>query len=200
MLSVGAAPRRAFGRACFVSQGVIQNFKPYDTAKLVNPQTVQTTGADGKTTTQTVTDQVIAQRPGRLAGSYQEFGTNGGGFFNANSAHPFENPTPLRILSRSSDFSDSRRPHLHAWPHDGFPEARLGRLGGDGTAVFCGRHCCLLGRSAGIRCCMALTRRPAPRNPAETWKARKFGSGSRIPRSTRRSRRDASCGAVNCDA
>jgi K+-transporting ATPase ATPase A chain len=47
----------------FVSQGVIQNFRPYDTAKLVNPQTVSQTGADGKTTTQTMTDQVIAQGP-----------------------------------------------------------------------------------------------------------------------------------------
>ena len=55
----------------FVSQGMIQNLKPYDTAKLLNPQTVQTTGADGKTTTQTVTDQVIAQGPVRLAGSHQ---------------------------------------------------------------------------------------------------------------------------------
>ena len=57
----------------FVSQGMIQNLKPYDTAKLLNPQTVQTTGADGKTTTQTVTDQVIAQGPIRFAGSDQDF-------------------------------------------------------------------------------------------------------------------------------
>jgi K+-transporting ATPase ATPase A chain len=47
----------------YVSQGVIQNFRPYDTAKLVNPQTVQVTGSDGKATTQMVTDQVIAQGP-----------------------------------------------------------------------------------------------------------------------------------------
>jgi K+-transporting ATPase ATPase A chain len=79
----------------YVSQGVIQNFKPYDTAKLVNPQTVQTTGADGKTTTQTVTDQLIAQGPVASQEAIKELGTNGGGFFNANSAHPFENPTPL---------------------------------------------------------------------------------------------------------
>jgi K+-transporting ATPase ATPase A chain len=79
----------------FVSQGMIQNLKPYDTAKLLNPQTVQTTGADGKTTTQTVTDQVIAQGPFASQEAIKEFGTNGGGPFNANSAHPFENPTPL---------------------------------------------------------------------------------------------------------
>jgi len=79
----------------YVSQGVIQNLRPYDTAKLLNPQTVQTTGADGKTTTQTVTDQVIAQGPLASQEAIKELGTNGGGFFNANSAHPFENPTPF---------------------------------------------------------------------------------------------------------
>jgi K+-transporting ATPase ATPase A chain len=79
----------------FVSQGMIQNLKPYDTAKLLNPQTVQTTGTDGKTTTQTVTDQVIAQGPIASQEAIKELGTNGGGFVNANSAHPFENPTPF---------------------------------------------------------------------------------------------------------
>jgi K+-transporting ATPase ATPase A chain len=78
-----------------VSQGVIQNFKTYDTAKLVNPQTVQTTGADGKTTSQTVTDQVIAQGPFASQEAIKELGTNGGGPMNANSAHPYENPTPF---------------------------------------------------------------------------------------------------------
>jgi potassium-transporting ATPase potassium-binding subunit len=79
----------------FVSQGVIQNLRPYDTAKLLNPQTIQTTAADGKTTTQTVTDQVIAQGPIASQEAIKIFGTNGGGFVNANSAHPFENPNPL---------------------------------------------------------------------------------------------------------
>jgi potassium-transporting ATPase potassium-binding subunit len=78
-----------------VSQGVIQNFRPYDTVQLVEPQTVQTTGADGKPTTQVVREQVIAQGPTASQEVIKEFGTNGGGFFNANSAHPFENPTPL---------------------------------------------------------------------------------------------------------
>src|SRR5579862_5007318 len=79
----------------FVSQGMVQNLRPYDTAKFLNPQTVQTTGSDGKTTTQTVTDQVIAQGPIASQEAIKIFGTNGGGFVNANSAHPFENPTPL---------------------------------------------------------------------------------------------------------
>ncbi len=77
------------------SQGVIQNFHPYTTATLVQPQTVTTTGADGKTTTSTVTTQTIAQGPVASQEAIKMLGTNGGGFFNANSAHPFENPTPL---------------------------------------------------------------------------------------------------------
>jgi potassium-transporting ATPase potassium-binding subunit len=83
------------GSLALVSQGVIQNLKPYTTAELIEPQTVQVTGADGKTTTQTLTQQVIAQGPVASQEVIKEFGTNGGGFFNANSAHPFENPTPL---------------------------------------------------------------------------------------------------------
>ena len=79
----------------FVSQGVIQNLKPYTTAQLIEPQTVPVTGADGKTATQVVREQVIAQGPVASQEIIKEFGTNGGGFFNANSAHPFENPTPL---------------------------------------------------------------------------------------------------------
>ncbi|HXX46520.1 MAG TPA: potassium-transporting ATPase subunit KdpA [Candidatus Acidoferrales bacterium] len=85
----------------FVSQGMIQNLRPYDTAKLLNPQTVQTTGADGKTSTQTITDQLIAQGPIASQEAIKIFGTNGGGFLNANSAHPFENPTPLTSLMQS---------------------------------------------------------------------------------------------------
>ena len=78
-----------------VSQGVVQNLRPYDTATLVEPQQVSTTGADGKTTTQTVTQQTIAQGPVASQEAIKMLGTNGGGFFNANSSHPFENPTPL---------------------------------------------------------------------------------------------------------
>src|ERR1700675_365487 len=83
------------GSLVFVSQGVIQNLKPYTTVELIEPQTVQVIGADGKITTQTVSQQVIAQGPVASQEVIKEFGTNGGGFFGANSAHPFENPTPF---------------------------------------------------------------------------------------------------------
>src|ERR1700731_1935232 len=86
-----------------VSQGVVQNLKPYDTAKLVESQQAQRVGTDGKPVVgqdgkpvmDTVTDQVIAQGPVASQEAIKMLGTNGGGFFNANSAHPFENPTPL---------------------------------------------------------------------------------------------------------
>ena len=94
------------GSLVLVSQGVVQNLKPYDTAKLVEPMQVQKVGPDGKPVVDsqakpvmdTVTDQTIAQGPVASQEIIKEFGTNGGGFFNANSAHPFENPTPLTNL------------------------------------------------------------------------------------------------------
>src|SRR5246500_5907005 len=94
------------GALVLVSQGVVQNLKPYDTAKLVEPMQVSKIGPDGKPVLDsqgkpvmdTVTDQTIAQGPVASQEMIKEFGTNGGGFFNANSAHPFENPTPLTNL------------------------------------------------------------------------------------------------------
>jgi K+-transporting ATPase ATPase A chain len=83
------------GSLILVSEGVVQNFKPYTTVELIQPYTAQVTGTDGKTATQTITQQIIAQGPVASQEVIKEFGTNGGGFFNANSAHPFENPTPL---------------------------------------------------------------------------------------------------------
>jgi K+-transporting ATPase ATPase A chain len=94
------------GALVLVSQGVVQNFRPYDTAKLIEPMQVQKVGADGKPVVDTqgkpvmdtVTEQTIAQGPVASQEIIKELGTNGGGFFNANSAHPFENPTPLSNL------------------------------------------------------------------------------------------------------
>jgi potassium-transporting ATPase potassium-binding subunit len=83
------------GALVLVSQGVIQNLKPYTTVEMLEPQTVQVTGADGKASTQNVRQQVIAQGPVASQEVIKELGTNGGGFFNTNSAHPFENPTPF---------------------------------------------------------------------------------------------------------
>jgi potassium-transporting ATPase potassium-binding subunit len=70
-----------------VSQGVVQTFKSYPTAALVEP----VKAADGNS----VTEQTIAVGPTASQIAIKQLGTNGGGFFNANSAHPLENPTPL---------------------------------------------------------------------------------------------------------
>lgn len=70
------------GALLLVADGVPQNLRPYDKAQLVDK-------------TQTVTEQVIAQGPVASQEIIKEWGTNGGGFFNVNSAHPFENPTPF---------------------------------------------------------------------------------------------------------
>ena len=90
-----------------VSQGVVQNFKPYDTAKVVEVQTVQVPKKDDKgnpvndakgnpvMVDQKVDSQSIVQGPVASQIAIKMLGTNGGGYMNANAAHPFENPTPL---------------------------------------------------------------------------------------------------------
>ena len=70
-----------------VSQGVVQTFSPYATAHVLQP----TTGSDGKL----LMDQTIALGPAASQIAIKQLGTNGGGFFNVNSGHPFENSTPL---------------------------------------------------------------------------------------------------------
>jgi potassium-transporting ATPase potassium-binding subunit len=69
-----------------VSQGVVQNFAPYKTVPLV-----EATGPD----TARVTTQVLPMGPAASQIAIKQLGTNGGGFFNVNSAHPYENPTPF---------------------------------------------------------------------------------------------------------
>ena len=70
-----------------VSQGVVQTFGPYQTVNLLQP----TTDANAKA----VTQQVLAVGPAASQIAIKQLGTNGGGFFNVNSAHPFENATPF---------------------------------------------------------------------------------------------------------
>jgi K+-transporting ATPase ATPase A chain len=93
-----------------VSQGMIQNFKPYTKASLLEPLKIQVEkkndkgetikGPDGKAVMeeQTITDQSIPQGPMASQVAIKMLGTNGGGYTNANAAYPFENPTPLSNL------------------------------------------------------------------------------------------------------
>jgi len=73
-----------------VSQGVVQTFSPYQTVPLLQP----TADANGRA----VMQQKLALGPAASQIAIKQLGTNGGGFFNVNSAHPFENPTPLSNL------------------------------------------------------------------------------------------------------
>jgi K+-transporting ATPase ATPase A chain len=72
-----------------VSQGSVQNFSPYVTVPLLQ----STTTTDSAATK--VTEQIVAMGPAASQIAIKQLGTNGGGFFNVNSAHPYENPTPL---------------------------------------------------------------------------------------------------------
>jgi K+-transporting ATPase ATPase A chain len=90
-----------------VSQGVVQTFSPYAKVAVVQPSQYDEPVTDkdskpvldekGQPTTKksTLTEQVIAVGPAASQIAIKQLGTNGGGFFNVNSAHPFENPTPL---------------------------------------------------------------------------------------------------------
>jgi len=90
-----------------VSQGVVQTFGAYVKVSVVQPTSYDepVTDADGapvldekgqpKTQEATLTEQVLAVGPAASQVAIKQLGTNGGGFFNVNSAHPFENPTPF---------------------------------------------------------------------------------------------------------
>jgi len=90
-----------------VSQGMIQNFKPYESARLVEPMTVVAPKMDAQgqpvkdgkgnpvTEKQVVESQTIVQGPMASQVAIKMLGTNGGGYTNTNAAHPYENPTPL---------------------------------------------------------------------------------------------------------
>ena len=112
-----------------VSQGMIQNFKPYTKAKLLETYTIQVTKTDDKgqpvmtnmtvtvdgksvvtnvpvMTDQKIEEQDIVQGPMASQVAIKMLGTNGGGYTNANAAYPFENPTPLsNFLQMLSIFS-----------------------------------------------------------------------------------------------
>ncbi len=70
-----------------VSEGVIQNFQPYQKVTMIQP----IANAKG----QPIIEQTLPMGPAASQIAIKQLGTNGGGFFNVNSAHPFENPTPL---------------------------------------------------------------------------------------------------------
>ncbi len=160
--------------SCFCSQGVIQNFHPYTVARTVEGAT-----------------QTIAQGPVASQEAIKQLGTNGGGFFNANAAHPFENPTPLTNLVQI----------LLIFVLGAGLTYTFGHMVGDtrqGWALFAAMALMFLigvfvaygaeqaGNPIVARLGVAERRRP-PRSRAGTWRARKRGSGLPARRSSRRS-------------
>ncbi|MCM2310266.1 MAG: potassium-transporting ATPase subunit KdpA [Steroidobacteraceae bacterium] len=81
-------PLSALLALVLVSQGTVQSFAPYRQVSLVEPVTIEVP----------VTEQTVPLGPAASQVAIKQLGTNGGGFFNVNSAHPFENPTPLSNL------------------------------------------------------------------------------------------------------
>jgi K+-transporting ATPase ATPase A chain len=100
-------PLSIVGAVILVSQGVVQTFSPYQTVQLVQPvdyeqpkldaagQPVKDAKGNPVMEPATAKEQTIAVGPAASQVIIKQLGTNGGGFFNVNSAHPFENPTPL---------------------------------------------------------------------------------------------------------
>jgi K+-transporting ATPase ATPase A chain len=100
-------PLSIVGALVLVSQGVVQTLEPFRTVQLVQPidydspkvdeagQPVKDAQGNPVTEPAKATEQTIALGPAASQVIIKQLGTNGGGFFNVNSAHPFENPTPL---------------------------------------------------------------------------------------------------------
>ena len=163
-----------------VSQGVIQNFSA------LSRRSRRSRARSRRSPMGPVASQEVIK----------QLGTNGGGFFNANSAHPFENPTPLTEPARdAAHLRDPGGADLHVRPHGARPEAGLGAVRRD-------EHACSL---AGVATCYwaeahpnaamhGLARRPAAPGNMEGKEVR-FG----IPQSALFATvtTDASCGAVN---
>ena len=121
-------------RSLLVSQGVVQN-----SGRTTRVQTVE-----GSET------QVIAQGPVASQEIIKQFGTNGGGFFNANSAHPFENPTPLsNFLAMFGIFAISSGLTYTLGRMTGSRAPRMGGVGRDGVPVPGRRDGGVLGRGRG---------------------------------------------------
>ncbi len=182
-----------------ISQGIPQNFNPYDTAQLTEKQTIQVPKTDASNNPvkdaagnvvlqdQPVETQSIVEGPIASQMAIKMLGTNGGGFVNANAAHPFENPTPLsNFMQMLSIFAIPSaltyylgrmvKNQKHGWAVWGAMAASVPRR----------RRHLLEGRGG---------RQPEPvpatasSRPTATWRARRCASASSTPPCSPRSRR-----------
>ena len=149
----------------FVAQGSIQNFK--------GPATVTT--LEGAT-------QVIEQGPLASQLAIKMLGTNGGGFFNANSAHPYENPTPLaNLLQLLLIFVLGAGLTYTFGKMVGDPRQGWAIFAAMAVMFFIGVAVCYWAENAGIRCSPRWVWNTPTRgsNRAATWKAKRSGSAMR---------------------
>ena len=127
-----------------MSQGVVQSFAEYRTVSLLDPVTIEVAATDAAgeplldaagepvMRDEVVTEQTVPLGPAASQVAIKQLGTNGGGFFNVNSAHPFENPTPLsNLLEVLAILLIPGRALLHVRPDGPRHAARLGRARGD---------------------------------------------------------------------
>ena len=162
-----------------VSQGVIQNLAPYR-----------------EVTTLEGAKQIARLGPVASQEAIKELGTNGGGFFNANSAHPFENPTPLtNFIELLLIFAIPAGADLHLRPHGARTSARAGRSSRPWPCCSSPASTSAYWAEAGPN--PALRRPRASTSPRATWRARRSASASPNSALFATVTTDASCGAVN---
>ena len=173
------APDVGPGRVVLMTQGVVQTLGALATV----------TGVQGFAQT----DRARARSPSQIA--IKQLGTNGGGFFNVNSAHPFESATPLCELRRDvRDPVDRRGAHLHVREDGRQRPAGLGDLRRDVDPAWWPGSCspCPASVPPRRRC----RRRASPR-PRRTWRARRSAIGPDVSSLWAVATTDASNGSVN---
>jgi hypothetical protein len=122
----------------FVSQGMIQNLRPYTATQMVDAQTVTTTGTDGKTTTQVVNEQLIPQGP--VAGSDQDFRHERRRILlRQQLASLRKSDAADKFPAAGADFCDSLGADVYVGTDDGFAAAWLGSVGRNGGSFSCWR-------------------------------------------------------------
>ena len=142
--STSSCPCPSSGAILLVSQGVVQTFQPYVEVQVVQPTTYDEPATDEKgqpvldekgqpkMNQSTLKEQVLAVGPAASQIIIKQLGTNGGGFFNVNSAHPFENATPLsNFLEVLAILAHPGRALLHVRCHGEGHAAGMGHPGGD---------------------------------------------------------------------
>ena len=178
------------GALVLVSQGVVQNLRPYDKVAVIDPQTVTAPDAAGKPQTTVVTR--AGHRPGArgVAGDHQGVRHQRRRLLQRQQRAPVREPDAADELLRDVlHLRDLGGPHLHARPDDRLAQARLGGLGRDGVSVPRRRDDGVLGRGARQPAADGGRRRSdgdSARRPAATWKARSAASASPTRRCSRR--------------